>query len=67
MNHQEEKQGHTDHMTDLPGQTVKDPVCGMNVDTKSASDQFEYEGRTFYFCSQHCLQKFVADPGKYTD
>ena len=25
---------------------VKDPVCGMEVDPKSAAEKIEYEGRT---------------------
>ena len=45
--------------------TKKDPVCGMNVDPNSAAGSSEYEGRTFFFCSHSCLEKFQADPGKY--
>ena len=41
-----------------------DPVCGMTVDRgKAASRQFA--GHTVYFCSDHCLHTFEADPGKY--
>jgi len=25
----------------------------------------EFSGRTFYFCSSHCLHAFEADPDKY--
>ncbi len=45
--------------------TVKDPVCGMNVDPHEARHRAEHEGRTFYFCSENCRTKFVADPSKY--
>ncbi|MEO8574909.1 MAG: HAD-IC family P-type ATPase, partial [Pyrinomonadaceae bacterium] len=37
-----------------------DPICGMTVDPKSAAGTFNYEGKTYYFCSKGCLQKFMA-------
>src|ERR1700731_397612 len=43
----------------------KDPVCGMNVDPGSAKHSAEYGGRTYYFCSQGCKIKFVADSVSY--
>ncbi|MGB6175707.1 MAG: heavy metal translocating P-type ATPase [Methylocella sp.] len=43
----------------------KDPVCGMTVDPGSAKHSAEYGGRTYYFCSQGCKTKFVADPAPY--
>ena len=43
----------------------KDPVCGMNVDPSSAKHSAEYGGHTYYFCSQGCKTKFVADPMTY--
>jgi P-type Cu+ transporter len=42
-----------------------DPVCGMMVDPSAAAGQAEYEGKTFCFCSRHCLEKFRADPERY--
>ena len=42
-----------------------DPVCGMTVDPSDAAGQFDYRGRTYYFCSAHCLEKFRADPEPY--
>jgi Cu+-exporting ATPase len=38
-----------------------DPVCGMMVDEASALHA-EREGQTFYFCSEHCRQKFLGIP-----
>lgn len=38
---------------------TKDPVCGMTVDKANALHA-EREGKTFYFCSDHCRQKFLA-------
>ena len=40
---------------------TKDPICGMTVD-KATSLQAERDGKTFYFCSDHCRQKFLSTP-----
>ena len=37
-----------------------DPVCGMKVDREKAVIK-EVGGRTYYFCSNHCLHAFEAD------
>ncbi len=42
-----------------------DPVCGMNVDPQLAAGSLEHAGKTHYFCSKQCLEKFKADPAKY--
>ena len=44
---------------------VKDPVCGMTTDSPESYIAYEHQGETYYFCSEHCLEKFKADPGKY--
>ena len=44
---------------------VKDPVCGMSVDPKTAKHHAEHAGRPYYFCSAGCRAKFVADPVTY--
>jgi uncharacterized membrane protein YraQ (UPF0718 family)/YHS domain-containing protein len=41
-----------------------DPVCGMKVDRTRAVRK-DFGGKTFYFCSQHCLHAFEADPGSH--
>jgi len=46
---------------------VKDPVCGMNVDPGNAKHSSGYSGRTYYFCSQACKTKFVADPARFAE
>ena len=38
-----------------------DPVCGMTVERAKALTA-EHARRTFYFCSEHCRQTFLADP-----
>ncbi|MCW5980555.1 MAG: heavy metal translocating P-type ATPase [Bryobacteraceae bacterium] len=47
------------------GETVKDPVCGMDVDPKHPAGTHVHNGVTYYFCSRHCVQKFQADPEGY--
>jgi len=44
---------------------VKDPVCGMSVDEKTAKFKFELMGKTYYFCCAACMEKFKANPHKY--
>lgn len=40
---------------------TKDPICGMTVDEGTAL-RVERDGKTFYFCSDHCRQKFLSTP-----
>jgi Cu+-exporting ATPase len=61
--HRAESEG-TLHMAENE-QVLTDPVCGMTVDPADCAGSFEYKGRTYYFCSEHCLEKFKADPEKY--
>ncbi len=42
----------------------KDPVCGMTVKMTSPL-QHSFEGVMYYFCSEHCLHKFQAQPQQY--
>jgi P-type Cu+ transporter len=44
---------------------AKDPVCGMSVDPATAKHRAEHAGETFYFCSNGCREKFVAEPARY--
>ncbi len=45
--------------------TATDPVCGMTVDTLAAKHSHRLDGRTYYFCSGRCREKFIAAPSKY--
>ena len=45
--------------------TVKDPVCGMEIDPQEAAATSEYEGTTYYFCAVGCKESFDAEPAKY--
>jgi xanthine dehydrogenase accessory factor len=42
-----------------------DPVCGMTVDVADARDRTVHEGRTVYFCSAGCLERFQSDPASF--
>jgi len=44
-----------------------DPVCGMSTDEKNAFIAHKHEGKTYYFCSEHCQTEFTKDPGRYID
>lgn len=51
-------------MNDTPS-TTKDPICGMTVD-KATAIHAERAGETFYFCGEHCREKFLANPADTT-
>ncbi len=44
---------------------AKDPVCGMDVDEKSAAGKSDYQGKTYYFCSAGCKASFDKNPDQY--
>jgi Cu+-exporting ATPase len=44
---------------------AKDPVCGMNVDPEKTSLRYDYQGKTYFFCCEHCLKKFRKEPERY--
>jgi xanthine dehydrogenase accessory factor len=42
-----------------------DVVCGMTVDVATARYRTTHEGRTYYFCSAGCLERFSKDPAPF--
>jgi YHS domain-containing protein len=44
---------------DFP-EKVKDPVCGAEIDRKSARHALFRAEATYYFCSKDCMQKFTS-------
>ena len=47
-------------------------VCKKNVDlacvdvaVDANTPKVEYDGKTYYFCSDECRDKFAKDPAKY--
>jgi Cu+-exporting ATPase len=43
----------------------KDPVCGMTVVPERAAGKAEHAGKTYYFCSKGCAERFSDDPEKF--
>ena len=43
----------------------EDPVCGMMVVPEKAAGKIERAGKTYYFCSKSCAERFSQDPGKF--
>jgi YHS domain-containing protein len=50
---------------DAPKTEVKDPVCSMAVQPKTAADKATYKGKTYYFCSKEDKETFLKSPEKY--
>ncbi|PKH37866.1 heavy metal translocating P-type ATPase [Nocardioides alpinus] len=48
-----------------PTPTVKDPVCGMDVNPATSTLMAVHDGETFHFCSAGCQAKFEANPDHY--
>ena len=42
-----------------------DPVCGMQVDERTAAGGSVFEGRTYFFCSASCEKKFRDNPAQF--
>jgi len=44
---------------------VKDPVCGMEIETATAAAHTDHAGNTYYFCGTACKEKFDQNPAQY--
>jgi Cu+-exporting ATPase len=56
-------------MTTKPGtekEQLKDPVCDMDV-TINSKYNYYYAGKQYYFCCEHCLNKFKENPEQYLE
>src|SRR5438094_50476 len=51
--------------TDKADTLIKDPVCGMAVVHATAKQHRAHAGQTYYFCCQHCAEKFDAAPENF--
>jgi Cu+-exporting ATPase len=47
-------------------EVLTDPVCGMRVAAESPH-RYTYKMTEYLFCSDHCLDKFRAEPHRYTE
>lgn len=43
----------------------EDPVCGMEVQPGRAAGKSDYNGTTYYFCSEQCKERFDRAPDQY--
>lgn len=50
------------HAHESHAQEAIDPVCGMAVDPNESAGSATHQGKTYYFCSTHCLEKFKKSP-----
>jgi len=42
-----------------------DPICGMQVETAHAPASAVHQGQRYYFCSDHCHDRFTASPDRF--
>ncbi|MBI2827202.1 MAG: YHS domain-containing protein [Planctomycetia bacterium] len=50
---------------DFEQDAVVDPVCGMRITRETAQTTTQYRGHPYYFCSEDCRSRFVAEPPRY--
>jgi YHS domain-containing protein len=50
---------------DSQGKEYVDPVCMMSTTDKGEYIPYDYQGTTYYFCNQMCVEKFRQEPEKY--
>ena len=58
---------HEKHQQGAQDMIYRDPVCGMTTDKEGEYIRHEHDGRTFYFCSEHCLARFKQDPQAFAE
>lgn len=47
------------------GRYAIDPVCGMQVEMALTPAKTIYDGQPFYFCSDHCHDRFASAPDRF--
>lgn len=57
----------TNSRTHPKAHALQDPVCGMSVNPETSAGSYAHRGRTYFFCSTHCLARFQAEPDRYLD
>jgi len=57
--------GETKEHAGMTQATATDPVCGMDVDISKPAGKRVYKGKTYYFCSDHCVKRFDSHPEEY--
>jgi YHS domain-containing protein len=46
---------------------MRDIVCGMEVDPRTATEHSEVNGEMYYFCSHECKDRFDKDPAFFVE
>ena len=46
---------------------MRDPICNMEVDEQNAAGESQYQGKTYYFCSEGCKEEFDQNPQQYAN
>jgi len=64
-NHSGQGHIHGNASVSAGGLTARDPVCGMTVHLENGNLSQEYRGKTYYFCSQKCHDKFAQAPEQF--
>ena len=59
------KPGHTSLSVFGAPPQEKDPVCGMMVGSGSPAGKVDYEGKTYFFCSTRCAERFEHEPERF--
>ncbi len=54
-------------MKAAPEGELIDPVCGMSVAPETAAGNYDFEGKTYYFCATNCLNKFRQNPKNFLE
>ena len=62
--HHDHSHEHGHHGSDA-AEALRDPVCGMKVESTTAKHRFPYRDHEYLFCSVGCATKFAADPDRY--
>lgn len=44
---------------------VRDEVCGMRFSAAEAAASTSFAGKTYYFCTKRCRERFLEHPGWY--
>lgn len=45
--------------------SVRDPVCGMILEKRTAVAESRYKGKNYYFCAKVCFDMFEIHPERY--
>jgi len=63
-----QKQASIGASSSKPETSAKDPSCGMDVnpaESAASGNTESYQGKTYYFCSRGCRDKFHSTPQKF--